>query len=278
MKAMKRLAMILTSAALVGAFSLTSCNKTDDAENLLTEFSQDDDEVASYFEDVYEETEEVTNPETGTKSMEVELTGSGTRNVETSFSGDTIIRTVTYNNFVNGNAQRQRTKNGQVIMKTIHNQYPGEYKRIVTMNNFTINGNKIEGEKVIVRSAQNQYQFTVTLTNGKVTFTDGTQYTREFTRTRTWASGYATPYFIWDDEFEVEGVSTGVNRNGKTYTHQITTPLYIKNACRWIVSGTIDLTVDGKSATIDYGDGTCDAKATVTMNGETVEINLRAGM
>lgn len=268
--------MILTAAALVGAFSLTSCDNTDENENPLVEFSQEDDEVASYFEDVYEETEEVTNIETGAKSMEVELTGSGTRNVETSFSGDTIIRKVTYNNFVNGNAQRQRTKNGQVIMKTIRNQYPGEYKRIITMNNFTINGNKIEGKKVIERSTENQYRFTVTLTNGKVTFTDGTQYTREFTRTRTWASGFATPLFIWDDEFEIEGTATGVNRNGKTYTHQISTPLLIKNACRWIVSGTITLTVDGKSATIDYGDGTCDAKATVTMNGETFEINLRA--
>jgi hypothetical protein len=36
------------------------------------------------------------------------------------------------------------------------------------------------------------------------------------------------------------------------------------------------LTKNGSTAVIDYGDGTCDNKATVTIDGETEEISLHS--
>ena len=130
-------------------------------------------------------------------------------------------------------------------------------------------------KKQIRKTAEHEYQ--ITLTNGKITFTDGTTYTRTVERTRTWVEGYDTPFYIWDDVYTLEGVATGVNRRGYTYTHQITSALMFKLSCRWLVQGVIDLTVGDKQATIDYGNGDCDNIAYVTVNGKTYEVKLRGG-
>jgi len=276
---MKRKTLIFATAALMLAFAFTSCEETDTVTNPLAETSIDDDEVTTFFDDVLAETDELTLNDT--KEVTPDLTsylGSGTRTVETTFSGDTMIKTVTYNNFVNGNSQMERVKNGQVIMKVIRHQYPGEFKRIITMNQFTINGNAIEGKRQMVRSEADPYQFNITLEGGKVTFSDGRVYTRECTHTRTMIEGMTTFGNIWDDVYTVEGLSTGTNCDGETYTHTIQNALMHKLSCRWIVEGTIGITVGEKNATFDYGDGTCDNIATVTANGETIEIKLRGGL
>ncbi len=47
-------------------------------------------------------------------------------------------------------------------------------------------------------------------------------------------------------------------------------------SCRFIKSGSIEIQVGEKSPiVIDYGDGVCDNKATVTKDGETREILLK---
>jgi len=214
----------------------------------------------------------------GTAKLSVEETlveNSGTRTVETTFSGDTVIHTITFVDFVNGNSQFERVKNGIIIVKVLGRPYMETFWRQITFIDFTVNGNLVEGVKVIEKIGE--YQFTITLTDGKITFTDGTTYTRDFVRTRTWVAGFETPFYVWDDEYELEGVATGVNRNEKEYTHTITNPLRIRMNCRWIVEGTIDLVVDGQLATLDYGDGTCDRFATLTVDGETWTIRLRGG-
>lgn len=276
---MKRKSLIFAAATLMLAFAFTSCEKDETTPTSLLNATMDDDEVTAYYDDVLAETDELTlNDTKDATELLATYTGSGTRNILTTFSGDTMIRTVTYNNFVNGNSQMERVKNGQIIMKVIRHQFPGEFKRIITMNNFTVNGNAVEGTKQVVRSETNQYQYTVTLKNGKVTFTDGKVYTREFTRTRTMESGMNTPAIILDDVYSIEGEATGVNCDGLAYTHTIQNALMLKLSCRWIVQGTINISVGETNATFDYGDGTCDNLATVTVNGKTYEIKLRGGV
>jgi hypothetical protein len=41
------------------------------------------------------------------------------------------------------------------------------------------------------------------------------------------------------------------------------------------VEGTKVLTVDGKVISIDYGTGTCDKMVTVTINGQSKEIEVK---
>ena len=46
--------------------------------------------------------------------------------------------------------------------------------------------------------------------------------------------------------------------------------------CRFITYGTVLIQAEGRpDAVLDFGDGTCDPEATITINGETYKIRLR---
>jgi len=49
----------------------------------------------------------------------------------------------------------------------------------------------------------------------------------------------------------------------------------IKNSCRWIVEGTIEMVSNSKTTVLDYGMGECDNQATITVNGNINDITLR---
>ena len=46
-------------------------------------------------------------------------------------------------------------------------------------------------------------------------------------------------------------------------------------ACKFLVSGVIDIEKNDKSRSVDYGDGACDDLATLISNGKTFEIHIR---
>jgi hypothetical protein len=270
---MKRTTIFLLASIFVATLSFTSCEK----EDVLDPLAQDlavDDEIESYYDEALLEAEEVSAG--GAQMVELSTSvNSGSRTVVKTFSGDTVIHTITFVNFVNGDSQYERVKNGTIILKVIAHPGQPHFWRQLSFVDYSVNGNFIEGVKEIKAIAQ--YQVSVTLTGGKITFTDGTTYTREFERTRTWVAGYATLQYIWDDEFEIEGQAWGVNRLGLDYAHTIIEPLLARRNCRWIVKGVVEMKVDEHIGYLNYGDGECDQFATITINGETREIRLRGG-
>ena len=79
-----------------------------------------------------------------------------------------------------------------------------------------------------------------------------------------------------DDEIEITGNSTGTSREGRAFSTNISSALHKKSSCKFITSGTLDLTPDGfKTRTVDFGSGTCDDDATYTVNGQTISFKLR---
>jgi hypothetical protein len=55
----------------------------------------------------------------------------------------------------------------------------------------------------------------------------------------------------------------------------VTVPVEKRASCTWITKGRIDLTPEGLATrTVDYGDGTCDDKATLTINGNTFQFQM----
>jgi hypothetical protein len=270
---MKKTAFLFSALLISGSLLFNSCQKEDELDTMV-EVMEEDDEIDSYMDDLMEEIDDVTYAEATLKSGQTIMDGqSGTRTVETTFSGDTVIHTITYTDFVHPNAMAERVKNGTVVIKVLGRPVQATFWRQVTLVDFMVNEASVEGVKLIEKTAENQ--FSMTLTGGKITFADGTEYTRTFNRTRTQTDGTATPFFIWDDVFETEGQSSGVNREGDSYTRTITAPLVKPRNCRWFVQGTIEFVTGENTATLDYGDGTCDRIATLTVNGETREINLR---
>lgn len=78
-----------------------------------------------------------------------------------------------------------------------------------------------------------------------------------------------------DDEMTiVSGTAQGQNREKRAYSVNITN-LTKPASCKYITKGTVEIAPDKLTPrTINYGDGTCDNKATVTVNGNTFEITL----
>jgi len=153
---------------------------------------------------------------------------------------------------------------------------------ITTLHGYSINNVVIEGTRTVTNtseSLESNPKFTITLAGGKATWPDGTFATREANRTREWVRA-ENPM---NDEWIVTGNAAGSNRDGDTYIMEITTPLVYKRACvstsgGIAVEGTKVMTVNGKEITIDYGTGTCDRLITITINGQSKEIEVKSNM
>lgn len=149
---------------------------------------------------------------------------------------------------------------------------------------FFSNGAKYEGVLTMEKTAEDadgNMTIDVELANGKLTWqtSDGEDVVEySFTRTITQTAGGATVE-IDDDIFEIAGQGLGISREGLGFTITISAsePLVLDMSCSYIKSGVIVLIPDGLSARhIDFGDGTCDDKATITIveNGSTQEFTL----
>lgn len=92
------------------------------------------------------------------------------------------------------------------------------------------------------------------------------------TLTQTAGAGDLNPY---NDVFQFTGSANGKNRDGKTYTVNIVSPVVKRVSCSWIESGRIDLTPqDLATRTVDYGSGVCDNQATLTINGNSFAFTM----
>jgi len=150
--------------------------------------------------------------------------------------------------------------------------------RTLTFNDFYFNGVKLEGTYTVTNTGLNENNnivFTVQLTGGKVTLPDATYFTYEFNREREYIAGFNSNYF-WDDECLITGSGSGTGLNGLPFTYAITSSLDWKAACRFIVSGSVTLNVEGIDPLIlNYGDGECDSFATLSQGDVSKEIRLR---
>lgn len=82
------------------------------------------------------------------------------------------------------------------------------------------------------------------------------------------------------DQINAEGADvscTGdwvITANSTVYEFTVTEPLSGNLGCAYITSGVLQLEVDGMTASLDFGNGTCDQEGTVTYpNGDTEEVS-----
>lgn len=144
----------------------------------------------------------------------------------------------------------------------------------VTFDNYYVNGFKLEGTLSITNnSGGNGLGFTTQTTNGKLTYPDGSYYTHTGSHTLTQTAGAGTPEFD-DDVFSLTGSGTTTSSAGNSLTVSITTALVKKLECKNIVSGVQAFTYNSVSGTLNYGDGTCDNVATLTIGSYTQEVTL----
>lgn len=182
---------------------------------------------------------------------------------------DTASRTVTID-YGDGCYAAGRTLKGKVIIEYSNQRFVPGATRKATLVDFYVDDTKVEGVRTLTNTSESTEanpQFTVTLEGGKVTFADATFATRTATKTRTWVRA-ANPL---NDQWVVTGSASGLRRDGTSYAMEITEQLVHKRSCRrdvWIpAQGIKEVSWEGNTAVMDYGDGTCDNVVTITING-----------
>ncbi len=175
-------------------------------------------------------------------------------------------------------------KDGRTRKGVLEITYNGAYRDSGTVITFTpknyfVDGYKIEGLRTVKNLGS--LQFNVVVSNGLITRPDGKTFTYNCNKTRTWINGSSTPKTFSDDKYGIKGTANGTNVENKTYTAIIQEQLILDLTCgaaqrRHFTKGILDFSPEGKATrTINYGDGTCDNKATVTIEGFTFEILLK---
>lgn len=157
-----------------------------------------------------------------------------------------------------------------------------------TFDGFYIDSIKIEGTLTINNTSPTSTnilarQFTVDVTNAKLSTPDGNYISWNSHKVITQTAGLATPFYPFDDIFQIEGSANGLAKNSNllvSWQSTITHPLVKEFECRWITEGTVKIarTSSNTAASwigyLDYGTGNCDNQATVTINGTTYQITL----
>ena len=152
----------------------------------------------------------------------------------------------------------------------------------ITLDQYYVNDNHVQGTKTITNLGHvgtygggNNLKYSIVVSNASVTTPDGT-ISWNSTRTREWIEGENTHWPNWqDDVYLISGSASGTDVNGNPFNVNIVNPLRVALNCRWIESGTLDITPSGlPTRSVDFGSGNCDDQATVTINGTTYNFTM----
>lgn len=139
----------------------------------------------------------------------------------------------------------------------------------MTFDNYIVGIHKKEGTITWTNtSTATQRSWRRVCANGKITNTTTSNYwlhsgTQDIVQT----TGANTPNILLDDVFSITGNRTVTKANGVTRVGTVLTPLQKKTICDNIDKGTYQIQGPNHVAVIDFGDGTCDNQATVSIDG-----------
>ena len=172
-------------------------------------------------------------------------------------------------------------RRGEIIVTYTKGYKDSGSVHTITYNHYYYDDNQVKGYKTVTnmgRNSSGNYYYSIDVHDTLVIdSTAGTIISWAGSRTRTWTAGYSTPR-RWDDEYDIYGTTTVTRASGRSVTFSVSssTPLHVAADCRWIESGEVTATRSGGGTyTIDYGTGTCDRLATLTVGGKTYNITLR---
>ena len=277
---MKRLNMFLLLVAIFGsAILITSCNKEEDIQTEdTTVVARDDSFAESVFERVTDIADEAYNLSSGhLKSTEwhrIFLSACATVTLDTSVMPRVLTIDFGDTNCLCLDGRYRRGK----ILVTFNGRYRHPGTVITTgFDEYFVNDNKIEGSKVVTNMGPNEdgnIYFTIEIIGVIYKADNGGVISWNSSREREWIQGFDTGN-PWDDIYLITGTADGILETGYTWEREIINPLRVELACRFIVSGTVEIRPQDRPVRIlDYGNGDCDNVATVIVNGVTYTIYL----
>ena len=290
----------LLVAVITTGFLFSSCKKNDDASGtagkaeFATMSAQSDAAAEMVFEDVFDNTmgvsAEVGIGGTGVFGRMAVTPGSTNRmeGVDTTACYSVVTKQLSTLRFPlqitidfggGCTARDGRTRKGKIIIVyTGHLAIPGN-SASATFDGYSIDNVKVEGtHKLTNTGTTDKKSYTTQVINAKLSEANGNYVLWNSEKTVAQVEGGATPLISLDDMYSITGQSNGSVQIDSKYfqwSTAITTPLTKRFSCRWISRGTLSLKKGNDAvAVLDYGSGTCDNKASFTVNGQVQEITL----
>lgn len=276
--------MNFLSLSLLSIVLLISCDKNEETPGLessevitATELKASDeaelisDEIASIAEDLY-------------SADEIQAISKST------YKSDYLPDCVTVTTVVTTTSKEKtidfgegcELRNGNILSGIIYLSYLKDMDvptntLNLSLENFTYNGVEVEGSATIARMRANENgnpQSNATAQFNGV-WPDGDTASFSKNRTREWIEGYGSGFW-GDNVFLITGSASYTGKLGNAFQKEITTPLRREWSCRFIVSGVLAITRNDATATLDFGDGSCDSVGILTSpDGASTEIQLR---
>ncbi|HBG69601.1 MAG: hypothetical protein A2W93_13810 [Bacteroidetes bacterium GWF2_43_63] len=278
---MKRSFLFLLALALCSVSFLSSCNKDEDDDQDKNNYQSaiDNATAENMFSDVFKQATDgmiaAQDSAGGSKNCMESMASCATLTI-TPFDLTTFPKTVTVDfGTTNCLGTDGRYRRGIVTMTTTGWYRDSATVITVTPQNYYVNDNLVQGTKTITNMGHNLAGNLVyaLFVDGTVSNTTGTI---EWTSTRQheWIEGEATVLNPWDDVYMITGTASGVNIQDEEFDVVINTALRVQVGCRWITAGSLTLTSGTFTMLVNYGDGACDAAATVTINGAVYNITM----
>ncbi|NDP20134.1 MAG: hypothetical protein GZ091_03515 [Paludibacter sp.] len=282
---MKKVNFLVAIAVAFGLTTLVSCNGDFSlgSNAAMTVTATDEAQVASMNDEVISSVEQYAQDFENSSYQKVKSVVNVDSVLITVDSSDPKVfpKVITIDFGTNGYiGKRGNVLKGKIIVTLSGRMALSGSTRTITYDNFFINDNQLKGSKIITNNGLNtdiQPSMTTVAKDTIIRAADGKVVTWNSNRTRTRIDNNATPFVYWDDTFSITGSTNGVNAKGITYTNTIdeTNPLIIIGGYPFFVKGKVIMESENRSAVMDYGDGTKDNKATLTINGVTKAINLK---
>jgi len=276
----KRRNLFLMGLLFVGLTFNQACNKTETVSNDETETVETKSEA--FAEAVFDEIQEISDQawQRGASGLKAGFEDGSRLGDCVTITIDTIsvprVMTIDFGE-VNCLCDDGKYRRGQIIVT-----FTGRFRRpgaIIThtFQNFYVNDNHVQGTKIKTNlgfNADGFMQFRNVVAGSITMISNGNVISWNSDRTRTWIEGFQTPRWM-DDVYLIEGTSSVSSTNGRSVSRLITNPLRRELSCRHFVSGTVQITpAEAPQRILDYGDGTCDNIATVTIGDRIITITL----
>jgi hypothetical protein len=279
----KQLTLGFALVALVSASFFTSCRKQENNEenDKDTAAASDQSLASSTVNDMTSISDEACKTYSVSSFKTAESSAMLSSCATITFDTLAAAKTITVNfGATNCLGNDGRNRRGALIIS-----FTGKYRDsltviTVTPQNYFVEDNQVMGSKTITNKGHNAAHHLVYEINANIQIIKAAaagSISWQCTRQREWVTGEST--HTWsDDIYSITGSASGTTANGNTFTSNITSPL-IRNMAigcrRHFTQGVLEHTPGGKATRyIDYGNGSCDNQATVTINGNVYPITL----
>ena len=273
------------------ALTILSCSKEENSNGnaISTEDAQVSSKIDAMNDDVSaiveeEEANTYSNAINGKTSelIESELTSCATITRVPAFGtvptvGDTVTKTIDFGAGCTLNSGN--VVSGRIVISFVFQPGATSHTINYSFDNFFHNGIAFNGDKTFTRTmttAPNAHPIVTMTMDLTATLPNGAVYRRVGNRVREIIEGFGDAVLA-NNVYQITGSWVTTGPNSGTQTSTVTTPLNVKMSCMAVnkpllVSGIITIVRNTNTATLDFGDGTCDNLAVLTVNGNNYNI------